>query len=243
MVSSRSKEQRTDALGFSVKTEQLKETTTVEVMPPCSKDLARTCTHYGRTWHDIIECFLVHGYPELFLEQQRQHNPSSGYRGGRGGRSSNNRSRGRGRANATQSSQTINSDQIALLISLLQNQQSNLSSERLSDKTTLTDVIIDTWASHHMSSDLALLHDVYDIASSSITFPDGRDSHATKRGSLRISKDYVLHEVLFVPDFNCTLISVSKLLKQTGCIVIFTDTLYVLQDRFSRTLIGAGEER
>ena len=94
-----------------------------------------------------------------------------------------------------------------------------------------------------MSSDLALLHDVYDIASSSITFPDGRDSHATKRGSLRISKDYVLHEVLFVPDFNCTLISVSKLLKQTGCIAIFTDTLCVLQDRFSRTLIGEGEER
>ena len=60
---------------------------------------------------------------------------------------------------------------------------------------------------------------------------------------MSISKDYVLHEVLFVPDFNCTLISVSKLLKQTGCIAIFTDTLCVLQDRFSRTLIGEGEER
>ena len=144
MVSSRSKEQRTDALGFSVKTEPLKETTTVEVMPPRSRDPARTCTHCGRTEHDITECFLVHGYPEWFLEQQRQHNPSSGYRGGRGGRSSNNRGRARGRANATQSSQTINSDQIASLISLLQNQQSNLSSERLLGKTTLTDVIIDT---------------------------------------------------------------------------------------------------
>ena len=46
-----------------------------------------------------------------------------------------------------------------------------------------------------------------------------------------------------MPDYDCTLISVSKLLKQTGCIAIFTDTLYVLHDRFSRTLIGAGEER
>ena len=49
--------------------------------------------------------------------------------------------------------------------------------------------------------------------------------------------------MLYVPDFNCTLISVSKLLKQTGCIAIFTDTLCVLQDCFTRTLIGAGEER
>ena len=37
--------------------------------------------------------------------------------------------------------------------------------------------------------------------------------------------------------------SVSKLLRQTGCIAIFTDTLCFLQDRFTRTLIGAGEER
>ena len=31
-----------------------------------------------------------------------------------------------------------------------------------------------------MTGDIALLHDVYDIASSSVTFPDGCDSHATK---------------------------------------------------------------
>ena len=48
---------------------------------------------------------------------------------------------------------------------------------------------------------------------------------------------------MFVPDFDCTLISVAKLLKQTCCVAIFTDTLCFLQDRFSRTLIGAGEER
>ena len=60
---------------------------------------------------------------------------------------------------------------------------------------------------------------------------------------MRVTKDYSLHDVLFVPDFNCTLISVSKLLKQTGCIAIFADTICVLQDSFSRTLIGAGEKR
>ena len=94
-----------------------------------------------------------------------------------------------------------------------------------------------------MTGDLTLLHDVIAIPLSSVMFPNGRDSHATKQGTLRLSKDYSLHDVLFVPDFDCTLISVSKLLKQTGCIAIFTDTLCVLQDRFSRTLIGAGEER
>lgn len=94
-----------------------------------------------------------------------------------------------------------------------------------------------------MTGDLSLLHDVRDILLSSVTFPNGQASRATKMGTLRLSSTYYLLDVLYVPDFNCTLISVSKLLKQTGCIATFTDTLCVLQDRFTRTLIGAGEER
>ena len=221
MVATRSKEQRSDALGFSAKTESSKDLAVPsDSIASRSRDPARTCTHCGRKGHDITECFLVHGYPEWFLE--RQNNAPSGNRGGRGGRFNSNRGCGRGRANATQASTStqFNSDQIASLITLLQNQQSNLSSERLSGKTTLTDVIIDTEASHHMTGDLALLHDVQDIASSSVLCPNGRYSQATKHGTLRLSKDYALHEVLYVPDFNCTLISVSKLLKQTGCIAI-----------------------
>ena len=46
-----------------------------------------------------------------------------------------------------------------------------------------------------------------------------------------------------MPDFNCTLISVSCLLKQTGCIAIFTDTLFVWNDCFTKIMIGTGEER
>ncbi|KAL0655138.1 hypothetical protein Bca4012_075722 [Brassica carinata] len=94
-----------------------------------------------------------------------------------------------------------------------------------------------------MTGDLSLLHDVSDIQPSSVTFPNGQRSKATKYGKLRLSEDYVLQDVLFVSDFNCPLILVSTLLKQTGCIAIFTDTLCVLHDHFSRTLIRAGEER
>ena len=76
-----------------------------------------------------------------------------------------------------------------------------------------------------MTGDLSLLHDVSDIQPSSVTFPNGQRSKATKYGKLRLSEDYVLQDVLFVPDSNCTLILVSTLLKQTGCIAIFNDTL------------------
>ncbi|XP_013614590.1 PREDICTED: uncharacterized protein LOC106320776 [Brassica oleracea var. oleracea] len=197
MITTRSTEQRTDALGFSDKNETSKDLSfsVNNSTPSRSRSPARTCTHCGRTGHYISEWFLVHGFPEWYLE--RQNNSTSGTRGGRGGRSNSNRGRGgRGRANATQASTSINADQIASLITLLQNQQSNLSSERLSGKTTLTDVIIDTGASHHMTGNLALLHDVHDISTSSVLWPNGRNSSATKQGTLQLSKDYMLHDVL-----------------------------------------------
>ena len=128
LVGQHSKEQRTEALGFSVKTDPPKDNTTPTTEAPLSRsrDPSRSCTHCGRKGHDITECFLVRGYLEWFHEQQLQ-NGSSGNRGGRGGRSNNNGGRGRGRA--SHASTSINNEQIASLITLLQNQQSNISSE------------------------------------------------------------------------------------------------------------------
>lgn len=58
-----------------------------------------------------------------------------------------------------------------------------------------------------------------------------------------LSKTLVLENVLFVSNLNCILLSVAKLLKQTGCLALFTETLCILQERFTRNLIGAGEKR
>ncbi|BAA97099.1 retroelement pol polyprotein-like [Arabidopsis thaliana] len=251
---------KTEAVGFTVQATPLPPTPQVAaVSAPRFRDRSSlTCTHYHRQGHDITECFLVHGYPDWWLEQ----NGSNGSAGrgtsgrgnngrgnnNRGGRSSSSGSRGKGRANAASThppptSTPSNADQINQLISLLQAQNPATSSQKLSGKTFTTYVIIDTGASHHMTGDITLLTNVEDIIPSPVTKPDGTASRATKRGTLALHNAYVLPDVLFVPDFNCTLISVAKLLKHTGCVAIFTDTLCFLQDRFTRTLIGAGEER
>ena len=240
----RTADTKQDAVGFSIKSD-----ITASAVATRSRDPARSCTHCKRTGHEASEWFLLHGYPEWFLEQQ-QRNSSRNFSGnrGRGGRSSSSSGHGRGRLNAASTSvsapsSTSTTVQISALITLLQSQQSQLSTDHLSGKTDLSDVIIETGASHHMTGDLSLLQDAVDIIPSVVTFPDGTASRATKIGRISLTKDYILVNVLYVPNFNCTLISVSRLLKQTGCIAIFTDTLCVLQDRFTRTLIGAGEER
>ena len=57
IASTRAKEQRTEALGFSVKADHPKESTatTVEVQPSRSRDPARLCTHCGRKGNDYSE--------------------------------------------------------------------------------------------------------------------------------------------------------------------------------------------
>ena len=94
-----------------------------------------------------------------------------------------------------------------------------------------------------MTGDPRLLSDLRDVVRCPVTFADGSQVQATRCGVLRLSDKLILSHVLLVPDLNCTLLSVAKLLKQTGCLAMFSYTLCVLQDPFMRTLIGAGEER
>lgn len=94
-----------------------------------------------------------------------------------------------------------------------------------------------------MIGDVSLLTDLYDISPRPITFADESHVLATQCGVLKLSDKLVLSDVLFVPNLNCTLLSIAKLLKQTRCFAVFTDALCVLQDRFTRTMIGLGEER
>ena len=76
-----------------------------------------------------------------------------------------------------------------------------------------------------------------------VGFADGGRSKSTQMGDMILMDHICLRDVLLVPNLDCTLISVSKLLRHTNCFALFTDTICFLQDRSSKTLIGAGEER
>jgi len=52
-----------------------------------------------------------------------------------------------------------------------------------------------------------------------------------------------LTNVFYVPKLNCNLIFFSQMMDELKCVVQFTDKLCVVQDRISRILIRAGEQR
>lgn len=195
--SSRATDSKTEAIGFSAQTESPQ----AAVVRP--RDPNRVCSHCSRKGHDQSECFLLHGYPEWWNDQPRNNSGGSNQRGRGGRHNSNNCGRGRSSSNRVAANNaTINNDHIAQIIQLLQSTRSNISTDRLSGKTKFTDIIIDTGASHYMTGNLSLLSDVSDILPSSVKFSDGRFSRTLKKGTLVLSRDCSLHDVLYVPDFN-----------------------------------------
>ena len=94
-----------------------------------------------------------------------------------------------------------------------------------------------------MTGNLNHMHKLRDIKSCPVGLPNGQHTTTIKEGSAVLDEGLKLTNVLYVPKLNCNLISVSQMMNELKCVVQFTDKLCVVQDRISRTLIGAGEQR
>ena len=206
------------------------------------------CSNCGRAGHEKSFCWKLIGYPDWIIERNARSEGRGGNRGGRGGGSTT----GKGRAVVNTATATsphpsvfpeLTAEHWKAIIMMAQEKTGHVTKDKLSGKFA-GDIIIDTGASHHMTGDFSLLVDVVDTSPCLVGFADGSKTISSSMGVLHITNAISLHNVLYVPDLNCSLISVSKLLKQLKhCCALFTDTLCIVQDRFTRTLIGAGEER
>lgn len=250
LTATRSREQKEEAVGFVARQSSSSNSQKGDNQNKVENTILRArmlCSHCGKTGHDKRDCWQIIGFPEWFTERNGGRGQGGGSRG-RGGRGNGGRGRGQAsNAHATSSNSSsfteFTPDQLRALSQLLQDKANPSASDKLSGKKSYGDVILDTGASHHMTGERSLLTNIEITSPCSVAFADGNRTLAVHMGSLRLSDKLTLYKVLYVPDLNCTLISVAKLLKQTNCLAMFTDTICVIQDRFSRTLIGVGEER
>ncbi|GJY40837.1 zinc finger, CCHC-type containing protein [Tanacetum coccineum] len=67
------------------------------------------------------------------------------------------------------------------------------------------------------------------------------DNLNIKRRNVASPSGAIVKDVLHVPKFKCNLLSVSRLSKELQCAVTFFPEFCIMQDLYSRTLIGAGD--
>ncbi|CAL9235088.1 unnamed protein product, partial [Arabidopsis halleri] len=249
LKAARVREQGSEAVGFVAKKDVSQESLAMVARFEASSGQSQrrvVCSNCGRTGHEKANCWQLVGFPEWYTERGKS--STRGASRGRGGYHGDMSGGGRGRGTHTAHATTSNSsvfpdftpDQLRALSQLIQ-ERTTPSNDKLSGKL-YGDLILDTGASHHMTGVLSFL-EITSVFHCPIGFADGSKTYGTHIGTMKISDTITLSDVLFVPNLNCSLISVSKLLRQTSCFALLTDTLCILQDRFTRTLIGAGEER
>lgn len=100
--------------------------------------------------------------------------------------------------------------------------------------------IVDTGATHHMASDLAMLYTACEQQHQKVHLPNGTKVPITHIGSCRLLQGDI-QNVLCVPDFKHNLLSVSKLTRELGCCVAFFPDFCLLQDLFTGKVRGIGK--
>ncbi|KAK9670381.1 hypothetical protein RND81_13G197800 [Saponaria officinalis] len=103
--------------------------------------------------------------------------------------------------------------------------------------------IVDSGASDHMTSDIALLTDIQTLSTPVlIGFPDGSVKVVTRMGTTVLSYCIHLFNVLLVPDFKQNLLPVRKLIAYYQFSVVFTSTACLFQAPSSNTCIAKAEK-
>ena len=67
------------------------------------------------------------------------------------------------------------------------------------------------------------MSDVKKILSCPVGLPDGKETIPEKEGTIVLDKHLKPNNVLYMPNLKCNLISVAQLIKESNCIVQFTN--------------------
>lgn len=96
-----------------------------------------------------------------------------------------------------------------------------------------------------MTGNYSLLLNVQSLcsSSSSVKLPNGNHLSVSGKGSVVISDNLTLHNVLYVPNFHFNLLSISKFTKSHNCCVTFYPHYCTFQDLKSGKTIWIGKER
>ncbi|XP_057249218.1 uncharacterized protein LOC130590685 [Beta vulgaris subsp. vulgaris] len=211
-----------DALAFKVDSRSKSRTPSDSV----------TCSNCHLEGHDLAGCFELIGYPEWWGDRPRGRRGGVVNRGGRAGRGRGGRGAPPARANKTVAAGGGATDKPSGGASMPRDPAgaglAGISSDQWQNLLDLLNLpkpkdrltgeclwIIDTGATHHVTGQFSQLCTSRKITGCPVGLPDGSSAQATHEGEVLVESD--------------------------NCIVQFTKSLCVLQDRRTRTLIGAGE--
>ncbi|KAG7585301.1 Reverse transcriptase RNA-dependent DNA polymerase [Arabidopsis thaliana x Arabidopsis arenosa] len=100
--------------------------------------------------------------------------------------------------------------------------------------------VIDSGATHHVCHDRNLFASLDTSVVNFVNLPTGPKVRISGVGLVRLNKDILLQNVLFIPEFRLNLISISSLTSDIGSRVVFDPSCCEIQDPIRGSMIGKG---
>lgn len=210
------------------------------------------CTHCGVKGHVIDRCYLLHGFPPGYRNSLP--NSSKGKHVDQGPKADQG-----SKTDQSAFFASLNTDQYSHLMSMLQthmtfpkmeaagtsstNHIAGTCTHILATASTMYDEpwVIDSGAASHVCYNLSLFVSMHPATNTTVILPTKEQFTVEYIGTVRLSEDVILMDVLYVPNFAYNLLSVSALLSNTHYSVNFFGTTCVIQDKLHLRTIGKVE--
>lgn len=103
--------------------------------------------------------------------------------------------------------------------------------------------IIDSGATDHICSSVKWFHSHKKIIPITVRLPNGQCLVANHSGTIYFSPDFIVHNVLLLPEFSLNLLSVSKLCESSDYNVNFLKSQCVIQDKITMKMTGFAKQK
>jgi hypothetical protein len=104
-----------------------------------------------------------------------------------------------------------------------------------------TRFILDTGATDHVCHSIQYFQCLKEITPMNLKLPNGSIVSTCFAGTIVFDQNFFLTDVLYFPNFSFNLISVPKLTNNLHCTLLFDDHNCVIQDLYSKRMIGVAE--
>ncbi|GJQ90774.1 ribonuclease H-like domain-containing protein [Tanacetum coccineum] len=182
------------------------------------------CTNCNKIRHTIDRCFEIVGYPAGYVK--KNFIPNSRHV------TSNNttvdpQSNNANSNAASKSLVSLSNEQLTRLMNLLNDNGVSFANANMSDFVVgniSMGWIVDFGANQHMTISAKFLINVVDISNLGLTVihPNGTQALITKIGDLKLNDNIILYDVLVVPKYIVSLLSVHKLLRDNKLFNLLT---------------------
>lgn len=199
-------------------------------------DVGPKCEHCGKVGHGKAKCFELVGYPSNWNTRRSNRGGSKSSGGARLAWVEDNQNK-----NANIEENSKNHALHGSHMSKYSDQHDHMAGNVFVHGST--NWVLDSGTSHHMTHSYSILEEIHDLVEPlHIIVPAGDVVVVVKTmGTVNLSRDIKLLDVLYVPKFSCNLISFHKLTNDLNCMVTYTANDCVIQDQIMKRTIGCND--